>query len=65
MGNHVLKDVKGCLIDSPDKMIAAIGLEDLIIVNTGDAILLCPRNKADQVKDIVEIMKRKNLEAFL
>jgi len=64
-GKHVLKDVTGCLIDSPNKMIAAVGIRDLIIVDTGDALLVCPRNKAHQVKNIVESIKRKKMFDYL
>lgn len=64
-GNHVLKDVTGCLIDSPNKMVAAIGVHDLIIVDTGDALLVCPRDQTQKIKDIVEIMKRKDMDKYL
>jgi len=64
-GNHVLRDVKGCLIDSPDKMVAAIGVQNLIIVDAGDALLVCPRDQAEKIKDIVEIMNRKDMDKYL
>lgn len=64
-GTHVLKEVQGCLIDSPQKMIAAVGVENLIIVDTGDAMLICKRELAQDVKEVVEIMKRKNLVDLL
>lgn len=64
-GNHILKDVKGCLIDSPNKLVAAVGIENLIVVDTGDALLICRKDQAQQVKDVVEMMKRKNLGELL
>jgi len=64
-GNHILKDVSNCLIDSPDKLVAAIGIENLVIVDTGDALLVCRKDRAQQVKDIVEIMKRKKFDELL
>lgn len=64
-GNHILKDVHDCLIDSPTKTVAAIGIQNLIIVDTGDALLICRKDQAQNVKDLVEIMKRKNLDELL
>jgi mannose-1-phosphate guanylyltransferase len=40
--------------DDPAHTIATIGCEDLIIIHTADATLVCPRNEAQRVKEIVE-----------
>ncbi|MDW7681611.1 MAG: mannose-1-phosphate guanylyltransferase, partial [bacterium] len=64
-GNHLLKDTKGCLIDCRDRFVAAIGVENLIVVETEDALLICPRDRAQDVKDMVELMKRKNFDQYL
>lgn len=64
-GNHVLKDVHDCLIDSPKKTVAALGIQNLIIVDTGDALLICRKDQAQNVKELVEMMKRKNLDELL
>jgi len=58
---HVLLDSNGCLVDVPGKTVAAVGLRDLMIVETADALLLCPRSRAQDVKDLVELIKRKKL----
>lgn len=47
------------------KLIAAIDVEDLILVETNDAILICNRNSSQRVKDIVDKMKLKDLGHFL
>jgi len=65
IGDHIVKDTKGCLIDSPNRFVATVGLENLIIIDTDDAILVCRRDMAQQVKDLVDAMKRKNLEQYL
>jgi len=65
IGNHLTKDTKGCLIDSPHRFIATLGLEHLIIIDTEDALLICRREMAQDVKDLVDAMKRKNLEQYL
>jgi mannose-1-phosphate guanylyltransferase len=64
-GKHILRDVHECLIDSPDKVIAAIGIRNIVLVDTGDALLVCRKDLAQQVKEVVEIMKRKNMDEVL
>jgi mannose-1-phosphate guanylyltransferase len=62
---HVLLESSGCLIDVPGKTVAAVGLRDLIVVETEDALLLCPRSRAQDVKDLVELIKRRKLQHLL
>lgn len=65
IGNHFTRDTRGCLIDSPNRFIATLGVEDLIVVETDDALLICRRDRAQQVKDLVDAMKRKDLDQYL
>lgn len=65
IGHHIIKDGKGCYIDALDKLVAVVGLNNLIVVDTDDAILICDRNRAQEVKEIVEIAKRKKLDQYL
>lgn len=47
-------DSRGCLVyGTTDRLVATIGLRDIVIVDTGDALLVCPRDRAQDVKDIV------------
>ncbi len=62
---HVLLDTHGCLIDVEGKVVASIGLQDLIVVETDDALLICPRDRAQEVRDVVEALKRKKLDHLL
>jgi mannose-1-phosphate guanylyltransferase len=60
---HVL-DASGNLLYSPSKFIAAIGVHNLVVVETPDALLICPRDRAQDVAKIVkhlEAQKRKDL----
>ncbi len=51
-------DTTSCLIYGPkDKLIATVGLDDLVIVHTGDVLLICQKGKAQDVKKIVERLK--------
>ena len=60
---HAL-DASGNFLYSPNKFIAAIGVKDLVVVETSDALLICPRDRAQDVAKIVkqlEEQKRKHL----
>ena len=61
----VLKDVKNCYIDVDKKVVAAIGIENLVIVDTGDALLICRKDQSQRVRDIVDEMKARNMERLL
>lgn len=63
-GQHLALDTTGCLVLG-DKLIATIGLRDLIIVESDDAILICPRDQAQQVRALVEQLKAQGLQAYL
>ncbi len=52
-------DCKETLIKTDGPVIAAIGVEDLIIIATGDAILVAPRSRAQDVKKIVDELKAR------
>ena len=57
-------DASGNLLLSPSKFVAAIGVRDLVVVETPDALLICPRDRAQDVAKIVkhlEEQKRKDL----
>jgi mannose-1-phosphate guanylyltransferase len=57
-------DAEGNFLWSPAKFVAAIGVRDLIVVETPDALLICPRDRAQDVSRIVkklEDAKRKDL----
>lgn len=56
-GDVLLEDVTNCYINAKDKLVAAVGVDDLIIVETKDAVLVTHQNKAQDVKKIVEKLK--------
>ncbi|CUT03835.1 mannose-1-phosphate guanylyltransferase [Candidatus Chrysopegis kryptomonas] len=61
----ILFDVKNCLVEGNKTLIAMIGVEDLIVVSTEDAILICKRDRAQDVRNVVNYLKRKNMEKYL
>ncbi|MBO6256475.1 mannose-1-phosphate guanylyltransferase/mannose-6-phosphate isomerase [bacterium] len=58
---HVLdEDSKNSFVYSSSKLVATIGLEDTVIVETEDAILACKKDKTQNVKHIYETLKKQN-----
>ena len=57
-------DSRNCLIRSDGPLVAAIGIEDLVIVATADAILVVPRAQAQRVKDVVERLKQEGRDLW-
>ncbi|MEK7529111.1 MAG: sugar phosphate nucleotidyltransferase [Patescibacteria group bacterium] len=65
-GEHIGIGTKGSVIyGKKGKMIATIGLEDMVIVDTDDALLVCPKSKSSDVRKIVEELKRQNKKDLL
>ena len=58
-GEAVLIDTRNSYVRSEDGLTAVIGLDDVIVVNTGDAVLVTASAHADKVKDLVEQLKRE------
>ena len=58
---HVLDEgSKNSLVYSSSKLVATIGLEDVILVETEDAILACKADKSQEVKNVFETLKKQN-----
>jgi mannose-1-phosphate guanylyltransferase len=59
-GKKLVLDSQGCLVYAPGKLTVLVGVKDLIVVDAGDALLICRKDLDQKVKDIVEILKREN-----
>ena len=59
-GDVLTHDVKGSYITSESSLIAAVGIEEFVIVETKDAILVSPRDRVQDVKKIVKQLKDNN-----
>lgn len=58
---HVLdKDSKNSFVYSSSKLVATIGLEDTVVIETEDAILACKKDKTQEVKQIYETLKEQH-----
>lgn len=64
-GDQLNIDTHNCISYGTDKLIATIGVEDLMIVQSKDAILVCPKDRAQDVKKIVDLLQEKGREEYL
>lgn len=65
-GRALLHDSTGVIAFSDGGLVAGIGVKDLVIVHTGDVTLVCPRDRAQEVRVLVErIKKEKDGDALL
>jgi mannose-1-phosphate guanylyltransferase len=64
-GNSVEVNSNRNLVFAQDKMIALVGVHDLVIVDAGDAILICPREDSQLVRAIVEKLEKTGHERYL
>ena len=62
---HLAIDTKGTLIQGNGRFIATIGLEDLVIVDTEDALLVCAKDKVQDIKKVVEWLKAQGRSELL
>jgi mannose-1-phosphate guanylyltransferase len=63
-GDIILHDTKNTLVHSSNRLIATIGLNDLVIVETKDAILVAAKDKVQEVKEIVSQLKKHGRSEF-
>jgi mannose-1-phosphate guanylyltransferase/mannose-6-phosphate isomerase len=64
-GSSILVDTSGSLIFGARRLVAAIGLHDMIIVDTEDALLVCPRSRAQDVRKVVDALRRARKTSYL
>ncbi len=58
-------DSRGSYVYAPEKLVALVGVNDLVVVDTGDALLICHRDRAQEVRDVVEELKKRGLDEYL
>src|SRR6266851_4277928 len=61
---HTL-DAEGNFLWSPSKFVAAIGVRDLVVVETPDALLICPRDRAQDIGKIVKWLEERRRKDLL
>jgi mannose-1-phosphate guanylyltransferase/mannose-6-phosphate isomerase len=60
-GPAVAQDAENCLVHAEGRLTAVLGVNDLVVVTTPDAVLVLPRNRAEEVREIVSALKTRNV----
>ncbi len=63
-GDVILEDVNNSLVHSEDMLVTAIGLTDTMVVETGDALLVAPLSRSQDVKKVVKQLKKQGREQY-
>ena len=63
-GNVISHDTHNSLIFSSKKLVTSIGVENLIIIETDDALLVCDMRRSQDVKKLVETLKREDRHEY-
>jgi mannose-1-phosphate guanylyltransferase/mannose-6-phosphate isomerase len=56
-GSVMTMDAKGCVVHSNDRLTAVVGVNDLVVVSTADAVMVIPRARAQNVRELVDKLK--------
>jgi mannose-1-phosphate guanylyltransferase/mannose-6-phosphate isomerase len=64
-GDVQMQDTKGSLVFGERRLVATLGVEDLIIVDTDDALLVADRSRSQDVREVVDDLKRANRSEHL
>jgi len=64
-GHHIGVDNENCLVMANDKLIATVGLKNIAIIDTPDAILICDSSKSHKVKDLLNKFKEEGKHLYL
>jgi len=66
VGKTQMLDSAGCVVSTDDDhLVAAVGMTDVIVVHTKDATLVCPKDRADDVKALVDALDRLGMDRYL
>jgi mannose-1-phosphate guanylyltransferase len=63
-GENIVLDIERCILHSPNKLTALIGVKDLIVVDTEDVLLICHKGQDQKVKEIVDHLQKKGKKEY-
>jgi mannose-1-phosphate guanylyltransferase len=66
--NHINVNAKNTLVfsgDGDERLFVTIGVEDLTIVDTGDVLMVCSKEQAQEVRQVVELLKKQGQTQYL
>jgi mannose-1-phosphate guanylyltransferase len=64
-GEVLTIDTENCLIHGADRLIATVGLKNVVVVDTGDVILIAEKGDSQRVKEVIEQLRVKGEKKYL
>lgn len=64
-GNVIVHDSSRCLVQADSRLIVLVGIHDVVVVDAKDAVLVCNRESAQQVKNVVDYLHAHRLEEYV
>jgi len=64
-GDVISIDNEGSLLYSSGRLVAALGVKDLVVIDSGDAVMVCPRQRVQEVRKLVDRLKAQKREDLL
>jgi len=64
-GDEIIIDTRNCLAVSPGKLVVLLGVEDLLVVETKDAILICKRGRSQELKAVTAALASQGKKEYL
>lgn len=64
-GECVVIETSNCIISSHERLIATLGVKNLVIVETEDVVLVCDKNESQKIGKIVECLKNNGMKHFI
>ena len=65
IGNTLAAGSENVVLISEGRLITAVGVENIVVVETPDSVLVCNKDCAQDVKDIVNMLKERNMTEYL
>lgn len=64
-GDVLIVEAKGCIVSSPGKVTTLLGVDELVVVDTPDALMICRKDRAQDVRKIHELLKERGYGKLL
>ena len=64
-GEVIMQDSSRCYVQTEDRLVVLVGIHDKVVVDTGDAVLVCDRENAQKVKQVVEYLHAHQFEEYV
>lgn len=64
-GRFIAVDSKGVIVHNDKRLVAVIGIDDVVIIETDDAVLVCHKDKAQEVRRVIDQLKEKGYDDLL